>query len=289
LNTSNLANLYEQRRLAYDDISWIQGGIIYTTLPSIAIMLLLWPSPRPTALRVAGILVGILTINLNLGLYQIGPTLSFMLSFGYCFIVVSGGRINFRKLALPVLTGTVLLAAYSVIKTAGYQVDPLQAYLLRMPSSLPYLVQYAGEQPGTVSGGNFSLSFELAHYMYPDLAEYVGWIATPVPAFIDAYFTFSPLVGVLVLVIIGFMIALAGRSLEMSRLSGPPRSPQTIFTGMIAAPALYYVFQVDFMSLFNSAYSALFALPPILATLFVNSFVPRSGGPERRRVAGSRL
>jgi hypothetical protein len=281
-NTVNLFQLYEQRRDTFNSISWLQGGIIYTTLPAIATILLFWPTKDRKVTLTVGAVIGITALLLNVGTFQIGPTLAFVLTYAFCFVAVSGGRIDLRRIALPGLFGIVLLGVYSIVKTSGYQVDPVQAYLLRLPAALPYLVQYAGEQPGAVQNSDFTLTFDLARYMYPELVQYAGWIATPQPAFVDAYFTFNIFVAAAVLALISLFIVIIGRIFMSSWVVGQKSSPMVIFTAVLATPFLYYSFQVDFMSLFNSAFSALFALPPILATLFVNALIPRGSVPARK-------
>jgi hypothetical protein len=287
-NTVDLFQLYEQRRATFDSVSWLQGGIIYTTLPSIATILLFWPTADRRATIVVGGFVGIVALLLNVGTFQIGPTLAFVLTYAFCFVAVSGGRINLRRIALPSLFGVALLALYSIIKTSGYEVDAIQAYLLRLPAALPYLIQYAGEQPGAVQGENFTLTYDLASYMYPELVQYAGWVATPQPAFVDAYFTFNIFASAIMLGMISLFIVITSRFFYSSWISEGRARPTAIFTAVIAAPVLYYSFQVDFMSFFNSAYSGLFALPPILATLFVNALVPSGGRPARKSFVGTR-
>lgn len=284
-NTADLSQLYQQRRDTFNSVTWLQGGIIYTTLPTIATILFFWPTNHRKINIAFGVFVGIMAILLNVGTFQIGPALSFVLTYAFCFVAVSGGRVELRKIALPVLFGSLVLAAYSVVKASGYDVDPVQAYLLRLPAALPYLIQFASEQPGAVQGDSFTLAFDLALYMYPDLVQYAGWVATPQPAFVDAYFTFNILAAAIVLAMISIFIVATSRFLASSWMVGEHNSPLVIFTSVIAAPTLYYSFQVDFMSLFNSAYSALFALPPIIVILLVNSLVPRRGTPVQKGFA----
>jgi hypothetical protein len=278
--TTSAALLYAQRQEVFQNVSFLQGGIIYSVLPPMAAIILFWPSRRPWITRAIGALLAIVAALLNLGMFQIGPTLSFLLTCVFCYAALRHGRPNPLAIGVTLTLGILILSLYSLVKATSSELGQFELFAMRLPIPLPYLIQMSGETapPGTTM---FSLSFELGEYMFPELRAAQRFVAMPQPAFVDAWFTFNIFAGIATLILIGIMIVLFGRLLAAYGFGREERDGRMILWSVVAGPVLYYAFQVDILSLFTSAYSITFAIIPTLAILTLNMLMPRTAASRQ--------
>jgi hypothetical protein len=89
-----------------------------------------------------------------------------------------------------------------------------------------------------------------------------------------------------VLIFVGFLIVIFGRLFAANGFGSGERDGRLLLWAVVAAPTLYYAFQVDFFNLFTSAYSITFCIIPTLAVLTIDALLPRGGG--RPATAGTR-
>jgi hypothetical protein len=278
LTTSSAALLYSQRALVFEKVSFLQGGIVYSVLPVISAILLFWQGDGSKwILRVMGISLAILATLLNLGMFQIGPTLSFLLTCAFCYIVRQNGRVSLTTATTTAVGGSVVLGLYSVIKTSGTELSQAELFLMRLPLPLPYLIQFASEKP---AGGVqiTSLPLDLGEYMFPELRAAQRFVAMPQPAFVDAWFTYNPIVSLFVLMLVAALIVFLGNRMTKAGFGRTPSDPQLILWAVIAAPSLYYFFQVDIVSMFTSAYSIALVSLPVAAIFFVHAWPRKYDG-----------
>lgn len=264
--TTSAASLYEQRQSVFENVSFLQGGIIYSVLPALSAVLLFWRGPSPWLERATGAAIAVLAVIMNLGMFQIGPTLSFLLTCGFCYAVSRQGRLNVVAIATVGSLTLILLFLYSLIKVTGNQLSQAELFIMRLPIPLPYLIQMSGEYPNALSS-HYSLPFELGQYMFPELRAAQGFVAMPQPAYIDAWFTYSPFLSILVMLFISLLVTIFGNRFRMYGFDHEGGNQRLILWTVVAAPALYYAFQVDILALFVSAYSITFAALPSIAIL----------------------
>ncbi|AOW24545.1 hypothetical protein AVM11_17925 [Sphingomonas melonis TY] len=263
LSTSSATSLYTQRALVFEQVSFLQGGVIYSVLPAVAAILLFWQGQHPWMSRVLGAGIALIATLLNLGMFQIGPTLSFFLTCTFCYIVLRGGRISLPVAGGALFLGSVVLGFYSLLKTSANNINQIEIFLMRLPMPLPYLIQFAAQKPALDSRYT-SLPFDLGEYMFPELRSAQRFVAMPQPAFIDAWFSFNPLTGIAVLLFGAMLIVFFGNRMVQAGFGQPVVDPRLLLWAVIAAPSLYYLFQVDILSLMVSAYSIPFvALAPV--------------------------
>jgi|CXWL01.1.fsa_nt_gi hypothetical protein len=256
--TTSAASLYEQRQSVFENVSFVQGGIIYSVLPALSAILLFWRGPSPWLERATGSAVAIIAVIMNLGMFQIGPTLSFLLTCGFCYAVSRQGRLNVVAIATVGTLMLILLFLYSLIKVTGNQLSQAELFIMRLPIPLPYLIQMSGEYPNALSP-HYSLPFELGQYMFPELRAAQGFVAMPQPSYIDAWFTYSPLFSIFVMLFISFLVTAFGNKFRRYGFDKGGDNQRLILWVVVAAPALYYAFQVDILALFVSSYSISFA------------------------------
>jgi len=275
LNTTSAQALYTQRQLVFQDVSFLQGGIIYSVLPALAAILLFWETPHRFVVRFAGASIGIFAILMNLGLFQIGPTLSFLLTGMFCYVARNNGRITFG-VTVGASIGVLILVLYSFIKGSGSQVGQLEIFLMRLPIPLPYLIQMSGERASGVAD-SFNLPFELGEYMFPEFRSAQRFVAMPQPAYVDAWFSYHPLVAILILLFVSWLIVFFGNRLLSFGFGAEKQDSRLLLWAVVAAPTLYYAFQVDIFALFTSAYSCTFVVLPTIAILVVNTLLSGTG------------
>ncbi|MDP5280675.1 hypothetical protein Q9Q95_17245 [Sphingomonas sp. DG1-23] len=282
---TSAASLYTQRQLVFQNVTFLQGGIVYSVLPSLAAVILFWPGRWVFLSRVSGIALAVFATLMNLGMFQIGPTLSFFLTCTFCYFATRGGKV--RTLAVAVVTSMVLiiLTLYSTIKVTGNQLSQIELFLMRLPIPLPYLIQMASEKPN-VDSEFISLPHELGEYMFPELRSAQRFVAMPQPAYIDAWFTYHPVISLAVLVLIGGMIVWFGNRLALSGFGSGGRNSRLILWASVAAPTLYYAFQVDIFALFTSAYSVTFVILPAIGILIVNRMMEEAVPAEMHQTSG---
>lgn len=266
---TSAAALYTQRQLIFQNVTFLQGGIVYSVLPSLAAVILFWPGKWVFITRLTGIALAIFATLMNLGMFQIGPTLSFFLTCTYCYFARKGGKIRALAVAITSSIVVVILALYSAIKVTGNQLSQAELFAMRLPIPLPYLIQMSSEKPN-VESESVSLPYELGEYMFPELRSAQRFVAMPQPSYIDAWFTFHPIAALVVLIFIGGMIVWFGNRMATSGFGFPLKDPRLILWSSVAAPTLYYAFQVDIFALFTSAYSMTFVIMPALTILIVN-------------------
>lgn len=283
-STTSVFALYAQRQEVFETVAFIQGGVIYSVLPPIAAIVMFWPSKKPFVTRAIGGALALFATLLNLGMFQIGPTLAFLLVCVFCYFVLRYGRVNAVAIATMIAIGSLVLGLYSLVKASTSEIGQVESFVMRMPIPLPYLIQMAGEPaPG---GSSLDLSFELGEYMFPQMRTAQSFVAMPQPAFISAWFNIHFLVGIAVLVMIGAMIVIFGRLFAANGFGEEERDGRLILWAVVAAPTLYYAFQVDTWNLFTSAYSITFCIMPTLAILTLNAMLP---GPAPGRPARYQL
>jgi hypothetical protein len=283
---TSAASLYSQRQEVFESVNFLQGGVIYSILPPVAAILLFWPGKRPWMARAVGGLVGVSAIVFNIGLFQIGPTLAFILTCVFCYAVLQHGRPNPLAIGLGLVVGIVVLGLYSFLKSSSSELGQIELFVMRMPIPLPFLIQMSGETavPGTQG---LSLAYELGEYMFPQLRAAHSFVAMPQPGFVDAWFTFNIFAGIAVLVFVGFLIAVFGRLFAAHGFGQQDqRDGRLILWAVVAAPTLYYAFQVDIINLIISSYSITFCTLPTLAVLSVNALLPH--GENESAPAGMR-
>lgn len=279
--TTSAASLYEQRQSVFENVSFVQGGIIYSVLPALSAILLFWRGPSPWLERAMGSAVAIIAVIMNLGMFQIGPTLSFLLTCGFCYAVGRQGRLNVVAIATVGTLMLILLFLYSLIKVTGNQLSQAELFIMRLPIPLPYLIQMSGEYPNAMSS-YYSLPFELGQYMFPELRTAQGFVAMPQPAYVDAWFTYNPLFSILVMMFISLLVTIFGNKFRKYGFDHKDDNQRLILWAVVAAPALYYAFQVDILALFVSSYSITFA--SLSSIVILISSVLLSGltkGPSR--------
>ncbi|AOW24481.1 hypothetical protein [Sphingomonas melonis] len=133
LSTSSATSLYTQRALVFEQVSFLQGGVIYSVLPAVAAILLFWQGQHPWMSRVLGAGIALIATLLNLGMFQIGPTLSFFLTCTFCYIVLRGGRISLPVAGGALFLGSVVLGFYSLLKTSANNINQIEIFLMRLP------------------------------------------------------------------------------------------------------------------------------------------------------------
>jgi hypothetical protein len=226
-----------------------------------------------------------MAVIMNLGMFQIGPTLSFLLTCGFCYAVSRQGRLD----VVPVVTvgalTLMLLFLYSLIKVTGNQLSQAELFIMRLPIPLPYLIQMSGEYPNALSA-SYTLPFELGQYMFPELRAAQGFVAMPQPAYIDAWFTYSPFASFAVMLFVAWLVTLFGNRFRLYGFDPAGWNPRLILWAVVAAPSLYYAFQVDVLALFTSAYSISFAALPSIAVLVSSTLL--SGLTKGRAPVGRR-
>lgn len=284
--TASVFALYAQRQEVFETVAFIQGGVIYSVLPPIAAIVMFWPAKKPLVTRTIGGALALFATLLNLGMFQIGPTLAFLVVCVFCYFVLRHGRVNPVAIATMIAIGSLVLGLYSIVKASTSDVGQVESFLMRMPIPLPYLIQMAGEpSPG---GSLVDLSFELGEYMFPQMRTAQSFVAMPQPAFVSAWFNIHFAAGIAVLVMIGGMIVIFGRLFAANGFGEEERDGRLILWAVVAAPTLYYAFQVDTWNLFTSAYSITFCIMPTLVILTLNAIlpgqaVPRPASYQRRR------
>lgn len=272
--TSDSASLYLQRAEVFESISSLAGGIIYSVLPSIAALLLFWGDRRPHVM-VAGIAIAILATLLNLGLFQIGPTLSFLLTCVFCFFVRRGGRVKLASAGIAAIIVVGVLTAYSSVKVTGSELSGPEIFVMRAPLPLPYLIQFAGEK-SVLEGSSRTLALDLGDYMFPEMKTAQRFVAMPQPAYIDAWFSYGVGAGLLVLCLVAAAIVFLGNRLQESGFGQQGDNSRLMLWSTLSAPMLYYAFQVDIVSLFISSYGLPYVALPVAMVFFVHHLAPRA-------------
>jgi hypothetical protein len=263
--TTGIVAMYARRKELFESMTSVQTGLLYGTLPACATLLLFYSGRKPLTAKFIGLLLGVVAVVLNAGLFQIGPILVFGLTCSFCYVGLNLDKIRFGRIALIVLTGFIVLNAYHALKTAdddnGQNI--LFSLALRMPIALPYLYQMDQSAPELIENTD-SLSHELGEFMFPNLATAgFRFVAMPLPAFIHSWFVAGGLVCILTLIGAGLGIAVCGRLLEKGDESRS--KPKFVMASVFTSPLLYYLFQISFKDVFFSSYSIFYVAIPIAA------------------------
>lgn len=269
LSTSSDTLLYTQRAAVFEQVSFLQGGVIYSVLPVAAAILIFWPGNRPWISRGLGGIVAVLATLLNLGMFQIGPTLSFFLTCTFCYMAMRGGRVSLRVAGSALFLGSVVLGLYSLVKTSSNNISQVEIFLMRLPMPLPYLIQFAAQKPA-LDERYTSLPYDLGEYMFPELRSAQRFVAMPQPAFVDAWFSYNAVAGLAVLLFGAILIVFFGNRMLRAGFGQPVVDPRLLLWSVIAAPTLYYLFQVNVLSIFISAYSIPFVALSSTAIMVVH-------------------
>lgn len=278
--TTSQTALYVKRAEVFQTTSFLQGAVIYSVLPPAAAIIMFWPSARPWLNRLGGGFLALLALLLNLGMFQIGPTLTFLLVCVFCYAALRGGRPHPALIAGAIALGSLTFGLYSLVKTSSTELGSAELFLMRLPIPLPYLIQMTS-QAAPAGSGPFDLSLDLGEYMFPQLRTAQRFVAMPQPGYVDAWFNYGYAVGVIVLVFCGAMITGFGNLLASNGFGRKDFDPRLILWSLVAAPSLYYAFQVDVFNLFTSAFSTTVCLIPVVAILTLNALMPRqfASGP----------
>lgn len=275
--TTSQSALYVKRAEVFQATSFLQGAVIYSVLPPSAAIIMFWPSRRPWLNGIAGGALALLALLLNLGMFQIGPTLTFLLVCVFCHAALRGGRPHPVLIAGAVGLGSVAFGLYSLVKTSSTDLGSAELFIMRLPIPLPYLIQMSSQAPPPGSSP-MDLGLDLGEYMFPQLRTAQRFVAMPQPGYIDAWFNYGYAVGIFVLFCCGVMITIFGNLLAQNDFGRKDFDPRLILWSVVAAPSLYYAFQVDVWNLFTSAFSTTVCLIPVLAILTLNAFMPPQNG-----------
>lgn len=273
--------LYTARAAAFSQLHVVTAGLVYGTLPSLAVILGFYDGKVATAARVASVIIWIIVLVGNLGTFQTAPLLAAALAAVFVRVQRSGVlRLSRQDIVLAV--GLFFgFMAYNALKP-GMSLAPTHIraaqVLLRMPSASPYLVDLRLTGFGVPEG--LTLSKALGRYMF---ATGVGGIESyvPQPAFMAAWYDWGVLGAVLAqAAIVTCAVGVARFGAIAVGVVG-----RTAYYGFLFAAfhLLYYGFQTTISELVVSSYSVAFPLiPPVLLLIF--SLI---GG--RRVVGTSRL
>jgi hypothetical protein len=280
-STSGLLDLYTRRREQLGALSSFQAGFLYSTVPACATVLLFIGGSRRWVGRVIGILLAVVAIILNAGLFQIGPILAFGLMVVFCVLAQRERGIPLRQVLTFGVVGLMVFGAYLSLKDTGRTKEtPVVLELaLRMPIALPYLFQMSQERPHLVNETD-SLPHELGEFMFPEFAGLGRFVAMPQPAFVSSWFQWGPGAAALTLAAIGLLISVGGRLLDLARSDVSGRYVVLVAVG-IAAP-LYYSFQVTLIDVLVSSYGLIYVGLPSLLVVGVNYGLRILGAPLRR-------
>lgn len=269
--TSGLVDLYARRQELFESLSALQAGMLYGTLPACAALLIFLPAGGAWGVRLAGVVLALVVVVVNAGLFQIGPLLAFGLMLALCAAVRLRGRIRPLHLAAAALAGAALFGAYESLKTSDAESSgPALQLALRLPIALPYLWEFASQAPGEVAGSD-SLPHDLGEFMFPQLRGPERFVAMPQPGFIEAFFQAGAAAALGVLAALAFIAWWGGAVLDRLLRRGDAQRP--VLVAVLLAPALYYGFQVQLRDVFVSSYGVVFPALPVLAVLAANALL----------------
>lgn len=282
--TEGLAALYARREEAFAELGAAQAGLLYGSLPACAALLLFSRGQAQWLARTLGAVLLIAAVVLNLGLFQIGPLMAIGLMLVFASIVRRRAPVRVSRLLAAALAALLLFTAYQSLKTtesAGASDAATQA-LLRVPIGLPFLWQFAAEEPRTLAQSD-SVSHDLGEFMFPELRRLERFVSMVQPSFVVTFFQHGLLACLAVLVAIGGIAFVGGRALDAAHRSGDPLRPVMVAT--VLSPALYYPFQTPLLDVLVSSYGVLWPALPVVVALLVQRLGVRSIRPAPARAA----
>jgi hypothetical protein len=281
--TSTLGELYARRREALESLSALDTGLLYSTLPACAALLLFHAGTKHRlAARVLGAVLAALTVLVNAGLFQIAPVLAFGLMCAFCLIVRHRDRIKPRHMVAAGVAAMLVLGSYLSIKSTERDdnVSVALQLALRMPVALPYLFQMADQDPELVESSD-GLAFDLGEFMFPELRTRERFIAMPQPSFVNAWFQSGPVASLATLIVIGALVAMGGRWLHRAMAQ---KGTRPVMVAIALAPALYYSFQVTLAEVLVSSYGVVYVILPLVLVWGIGHLLRLAGPAPHRKI-----
>ena len=277
-NISGSANLYAARSQAFDGINFVQGGLIYGTLPALTAGLLEYKGPNKILARMVTAIAAILVIFLNLGLYQVAPLFAFLFILGLTQILRSSGKaIKSRHVVLGALL-FLGYSFYSTLKVSGGVAtvgDSLFQIILRMPIAGPYLVDMKEHYGGAITFSEYVPRL-LGYHMFPEFWARGAHISMPQPSFLITWYHFGMLASFGALSL-GLILPFWLSSILISS-----RKNFSGFQGAVLTYSLchyvYYLFQTSHTETIVSSYGIIFPLVPYFIFAVLN------GSPHPSRI-----
>jgi hypothetical protein len=276
-NISGSENLYLARTQAFDNINFVQGGLLYGTLPALTAGLLEYNGPKKFIVRMITATTGALVVFLNLGLYQIAPLFAFLFILTLTQLLRSPRKGIILRYAT--LGGLVFLgySVYSSLKVTGglsSVADSLLQIVMRMPVASPYLVDMKAQYAGSIVTSDYVPRL-LGYHMFPDFMARGADISMPQPSFLVTWYHFGALASLSV-----FCIALI-LPFWLSKILMKSTRGFAGFQGAVLTYSLchyaYYLFQTSHVETFVSSYGIIFPLIPYFI-FSVTSQLSRSNG-----------
>jgi hypothetical protein len=268
-------SLYEARSSAMSGMNFLQGGVLYGTLPSLTTGLLLYSGRHAGLMRIPTYFCLVLTVLLNLGLQQTAPLFAF--AFIYVSVNIFLGVNSLLSIKSAVFFGFSFAGYifYSSIK-ATQEAPSMLVYLyeivMRMPVAGPYLVSMRDSSAGNITVQDY-IPRDLGWYMFPEFAS-SDRIAMPQPAFMETWYLFGVIGSILLLlasIIFAFFLI---RYLSVGPISN---------SGFVSATAtyslfhyVYYTFQTGHLEVLISSYAFVFPLLPTLVFVGLRLILRRS-------------
>lgn len=274
-NISGSENLYLARAQAFDNINFIQGGLLYGTLPALTAGLLEYKGKNKLFVRIITAIIAAFVVFLNLGLYQIAP----LFAFFFILTIIQFLRSPRKGIVLRyAVLGGLIFAGYSVyssLKVSGglsSAVDSLLQIVMRMPVASPYLVDMKEQYASSIITSDYVPRL-LGYHMFPDFMARGADISMPQPSFLVTWYHFGVLASLSL-----FCIALV-LPFWMSKILMKSQESFVGFQGAVLTYSLchyaYYLFQTSHVETFVSSYGIIFPLIPYFIFL-VTSQLSRS-------------
>lgn len=256
-------SLYEARSSAMSGLSFLQGGVLYGTLPSLTTGLLLYSGRHAWLMRIPTYFCLVLTILLNLGLQQTAPLFAFAFIYVSLNILMGANSLLSFRTAVFFVISFVGYVFYSSIK-ATREASSIPFYFLeivmRMPIAGPYLVSMRDSSAGNITSQDY-IPRDLGWYMFPEFAS-SDRIAMPQPAFMETWYVFGVIASIFLLIVSIIFAFFLIRYLSV----GP--SSNSGFVSVTTTYSLfhyvYYTFQTGHLEVLVSSYAFLFPLLPTL-------------------------
>lgn len=274
-NINGSENLYLARTQAFNDINFVQGGLLYGTLPALTAGLLEYNGPNQFIVRMITAISGALVVFLNLGLYQIAPLFAFLFILTLTQFLRSPRKGIILRYA--VFGGLVFLgySVYSSLKVSGglsSVTDSLLQIVMRMPVASPYLVDMKEQYASSIITSDYVPRL-LGYHMFPDFMARGADISMPQPSFLVTWYHFGVLAS-----LSAFCIALV-LPFWLSKMLMKSKESFAGFQGAVLTYSLchyaYYLFQTSHVETFVSSYGIIFPLIPYFIFL-VTSQLSRS-------------
>jgi len=285
--SEGLASLYARREEAFAELGAAQAGLLYGSLPACAALLLFAGGQARWLARALGVMLLVAAVVLNIGLFQIGPLMAIGLMLVFASIVRRQAAVRISWLLAAALAAMLLFATYQSLKTPenGGANDAATQALLRVPIGLPFLWQFATEEPQALSRSD-SVSHDLGEFMFPELRRVERFVSMVQPSFVVTFFQHGLLACLAVVVAIGVIAFAGGRALDAAHRSGDPLRP--VMVAAVLSPALYYPFQTQLLDVLVSSYGVLWPALPVAVALLVQRLGVRPTHPAPASAAFER-